>query len=78
MKKNIVLNKYYRNLRNNVFENLEINEFLEVYTKFKRLKMQYRFLQIASILEKINIPNIEIPLLRFYSKIHKFYALETI
>lgn len=72
MKKNVVLNKYYRNLRNNVFEDLEITEFLEVYTKFKRLKMQYRFLQIANLLEKINIPTVEIPIFGFFIKLINF------
>lgn len=72
MKKNVVLNRYYRNLRNNVFEDLEITEFLEVYTKFKRLKMQYKFLQIANVLEKISIPTVEIPIFRFFIKLINF------
>lgn len=72
MKKNVVLNRYYRNLRNNVFEDLEITEFLEVYTKFKRLKMQYKFLQIANVLEKISIPTVEIPIFRFFVKLINF------
>lgn len=33
--KNVVLNKYYRNLRKNVFYDLPIEEFTEVFSKFK-------------------------------------------
>lgn len=72
MKKNIILNKYYKNLRNNIFNNLEMPEFIEVYTKFKRLKIQYSFLQIANFLENINIPNIDIPFLQFLLKLINF------
>ena len=32
MKKNMIFNKYYRHLRNNVFPDLPLNEFIEVYT----------------------------------------------
>lgn len=72
MKKNIILNKYYRNLRNNIFQNLEICEFMEVYSKFKRLKLQYKFLRIANFLENIRIVNIDIPILCFFMKLINF------
>lgn len=72
MSKNIVLNKYYRKLRNNVFNDIEINEFMEIWSKFKRLKMQYRLLKIAEKLESINIGIIEIPILRFLCKLIDF------
>ena len=70
--KNIVFNKYYRRLRKGTFKDLEISKFMEVYTVFKRLKMQYRFLQIANFLEKTYIPVIEIPIFRFLSKLLDF------
>ena len=72
MKKNIILNKYYRELRNNIFKSLEIPEFMEVYAKFKRLQIQYRVLQIANILESINISNIEMPVFGFIIKLLNF------
>lgn len=65
--KNIVLNKYYRNLRKNVFYDLPIEEFTEVFCKFKKLKFDYKLLQICKKLENINIPRIEIPIFRFFS-----------
>lgn len=70
--KNIVLNKYYKNLRENIFEKLEIDEFMEVYEKYKRLSFQYRILQVANKIEKLNIPRIEIPIFRFLSMIIDF------
>lgn len=70
--KNIVLNKYYKDLRENIFNKLEINEFMEVYEKFKRLSFQYRILQMANKIERINIPRIEIPIFRFLSMIVDF------
>lgn len=72
MSKNIVLNKYYKKLRNNVFDDIDINEFMEIWQKFKRLKMQYRLLKIAEKLESINIGIIEIPILRFLCKLIDF------
>ena len=35
-KKDICLNKYYRNLRKNVFSDLPIEEFVEIFEKFKK------------------------------------------
>ena len=72
MKNNVVFNKYYRNLRNNVFSDIDINEFMEIWLKFKRLKMQYRLLKIAEKLESFNIGIIEIPILRFICKFRDF------
>lgn len=72
MKKNIIYNKYYKHLRSNIFQNLEIAEFMEVWSKFVRLKFQYKLLCICNFLEKINIPVIQIPLLRFCSKLFDF------
>lgn len=67
--KNIILNKYYRKLRKNVFPDLSIDEFMEVFKKFKKLKFDYRLLIICNHIEKIKIPRIEIPILRFLSMI---------
>lgn len=64
MKKNIVFNKYYRNLRQNVFPKLEMSEFLEVYTKYKRLRIQYQLLKVAQFLENLTIPYVDLPLVR--------------
>lgn len=75
MKKNIVLNKYYRDLRENVFNNLEIQEFLEVYMRFKRLNIQYKLLKIANTLEIIKIPTLDVPIVRIFYKVNRFYAL---
>lgn len=72
MNKNIIFNKYYRNLRNNIFDRLEFNEFMEVYSKFKRLNFQYKLLKICNNLESYDIPVIEIPILRFLSKLLDF------
>ena len=72
MRKNIVFNKYYRHLRNNVFDTLEFNDFIEVYTKFKRLNFQYKLLKICNKIELYKIPVIEIPILRLCSKLLDF------
>ena len=65
MKKNIIFNKYYRHLRKNVFADVEMPEFLQIFNKFLRLSRQYRLLQFAEFLEKIHIPKSEIPFIRF-------------
>ena len=72
MKKNIIFNKYYRHLRNNVFPNLELSKFMEIYSRFKRLSIQYRFLKLANFLERKNIPKIEIPIFKFLFKLIDF------
>lgn len=64
MKKNVVFNKYYRNLKANSFSNLDTKEFFEIYSKFKRLKMQHRFLKIANFLERLDIPKSEVPIFK--------------
>lgn len=66
-KKDMTLNKYYRNLRKDVFSDLNIEEFTEVFKKFKKLKFDYKLLLICNKIEKIKIPRIEIPILRFFS-----------
>ncbi len=66
MKRNVILNKYYRNLRENVFQKLEIQEFMEVYIKFKRLRIQYKLLKIAKFLEKITISTPDVPIIRIF------------
>lgn len=73
MNKNIVFNKYYRNLRTNVFDRLEFSEFMEVYAKFKRLNFQYKLLQICKRIELYKIPVVEIPIIRFFSKLLDFF-----
>lgn len=73
MNKNIVFNKYYRNLRTNVFDTLEFSEFMEVYTKFKRLNFQYKLLQICKKIELYKISVLEIPIIRFLSKLLDFF-----
>lgn len=72
MSKNIIFNKYYRDLRTNIFDKLDFNEFMEVYAKFKRLDFQYKLLKICNKLESYDIPVIEIPVLRFFSKLLDF------
>lgn len=72
MRKNIIFNKYYRNLRQNVFSKLDMKEFTKVYAKFKRLSIQYRLLKIATLLEKLHIPKVEILLFRFIFKLIDF------
>ncbi len=67
LKKDITINKYYKSLRKNVFEDLPIEEFVEVFTKFKKLKFDYKLLQICKKIERIHIPRIEVPILRFFS-----------
>ena len=66
-KKDVTLNKYYKHLRKDIFSNLSIEEFIEVFEKFKKLKFDYRLLKICNKIEKIKIPRIEIPILRFFS-----------
>lgn len=65
--KNIVLNKYYRKLRKDVFTDLPIEEFAEVFEKFKKLSIDYRILKVCQHIENIKIPRVEFPILRFLS-----------
>ena len=73
MSKNIIFNKYYKKLRKNIFSDIELNEFLEIWSKFKKLKFQYKLLKVAEKLENFNIGIIEIPILRFISKLLDFF-----
>ena len=66
-KKDITLNKYYKYLRKNTFNDLPIEEFMEIFQKFKKLKFDYKLLKICNKIERINIPRIEIPIFRFFS-----------
>lgn len=68
----IVLNKYYRYFRQTVFSDLELSEYLEVFSKFKRLNFQFHCLKIAKFIEKLSIPLIEFPILRFFLKLLDF------
>ena len=52
-KRNKIYNKYYRNLRENVFSDLELSDFLEVFSKFQRLKMQFLLIIILRMLMRI-------------------------
>lgn len=67
MSKNMVFNKYYRHLRKDIFSDLTVEDFMEVFEKFKKLKFDYKLLKICNKIERINIPRIEIPILRFFS-----------
>ena len=67
MKKDITMNKYYKHLRKDIFSNLSIEEFMDVFEKFKKLKFDYKLLQICNKIEKIKIPRIEVPIFRFIS-----------
>ena len=73
MSKNIIFNKYYRNLRTNIFDRLEFNEFMEVYAKFKRLNFQYKLLKICNKLESYDIASI---ILNLTSKIEYTFLAE--
>ena len=67
MSKNIIFNKYYRHLRKDIFSELSVDDFAEVFEKFKKLKFDYKLLKICNKIEKIKIPRIEFPILRFIS-----------
>lgn len=66
-RRDITINKYYKYLRKEVFSNLDIEEFMSIFERFKKLKFDYRLLQICKKIEKIKIPKIEIPIFRFFS-----------
>ena len=66
-KKDITLNKYYKYLRKYTFNDLPMEEFMEIFQKFKKLKFDYKLLKICNKIERINIPRIEIPIFRFFS-----------
>lgn len=64
-------NRYYRKLRQEYIE-MEIKEFMKLFSNYKRLSWQYKILCIAKFLEKINIHTIDIPILRFLCKFIDF------
>lgn len=66
-----VFNKYYKGLRS-YFARLEMKEFAEVWQKFSRLSMQYKFLKMANFLEKIDIKKSELPILKFITMLLDF------
>lgn len=72
MRKDITKSKMYMTLRQQIFYDLGIDEFMEVFTKYIKLSKQYKLLQVANFLEKIHIPVIEIPFFRFFSKLLDF------
>lgn len=59
-----IYNKYYRNLRE-YFQELEMKEFIEIWNKFSKLSLQYKFLKIANLFERLNIKTIDVPILKF-------------
>ncbi len=66
-----IYNKYYRKLRQENID-MEIKDFMKIWSNYKRLNTQYKILCIANFLEKLSIPLIEIPLLRFLSMVVDF------
>ena len=65
--KGIYLNKYYKLLRFDIFNDLSMDEFVEVFEKFKKLKFDYKLLKICNKIENIKIPRVEIPIFRFFT-----------
>lgn len=70
-----IYNKYYRRLRQENI-NMEIKDFMELWSKYKRLNVQYKILCVANFFESININTIEIPVLRFLSMLIDFMRWE--
>lgn len=64
--------KYYKKLKNDIFPDLDLKEYIEVYSKFTKLKTQYKMLRIAQFLEKKIIYKIDIPILGFIMKLLDF------
>lgn len=71
LKKDITLNKYYRNLRKR-FNKIPIEEFTNIFIKLKKLAFQYRLLKLACFFEKLNIKIIHIPGLKLFTMILDF------
>lgn len=63
----------YNNLKNNVFPDIDYMEYEEIYNNYKRLNKQYKLLQFAKKLENINMPLLELPILKFLSKLLDFF-----
>lgn len=70
-----IYNKYYRKLRQENIE-MEIKDFMALWSKYKRLNIQYKILCIANYIEKLNIKIIEIPILRFLTMVIDFIHWE--
>lgn len=66
-----IYNKYYRKMRQENID-MEIKDFMKLWTNYKRLTIQYKILCVAHLLEKLNMPIIEIPFLRFLTMILDF------
>lgn len=71
MSRNVTKNRTFRKLRQN-FQDLEISDFVNVFENYCRLKKQYKIMQICKFIEKINIPVVPIPILRFFSMLLDF------
>ena len=70
----ITKRKLYKQLRQ-IHSNIpaeEIGKMFDVYELYKKLNFQLKLLKIAKIIEKPNIGVIEIPILRFISKLINF------
>jgi len=70
-----IYNKYYRKLRQENIE-MEMKEFLKLWSNYKRLNIQYKILCVANFIEKLNIPLIEIPILKFITMFIDFIRWE--
>lgn len=70
-----IYNKYYRKLRQENID-MEIKDFMALWTNFRRLNIQYRILCVANFIENLNIPLIEIPILRFLTMAIDFIRWE--
>lgn len=73
MKNSVVFNKYYRNLRKNIFPDLEIAEFMKVWSNFKRLQFQHRLLLICGKIENLPVPRSNLPIFSFLLKFLDFF-----
>lgn len=70
-----IYNKYYRKLREENI-NLEIKDFMQLWSNYKRLTIQYKILKGANFLEKLKVPLIQFPILRFLSMLIDFIRWE--
>ena len=57
----------------NVFPNISNKEFISVYSNYRRLSFQYKLLRICEFLEKLYIPVINFPILKFISMLLDFF-----
>lgn len=72
MKNNFIFNKYYKHLRFDVFKDLGMSEFTKVWINYKRLKFQYRLMQICEFIEKLNMPKSQVIFLHFFLNLFDF------